>query len=227
MKPLTRYIQSFYHLPLGRLGGAFLLCFLVICGTAAAQQSATPEQQAQLISEINAAAKDIQTLQCDFTQMKTLSIMNDKMVSQGAMTFAQPAKLRWRYTTPYDYTFIISDDKVHIAKGSKRNSIDIKSSQVFQEIVRLMAGSVTGRCLTQTKDFSVKMLIAEKSYIAVLTPKDKQLKKMFQTIRLTFDRARKIVTTVEMTEATGDATVIEFQHIQQNKPVSAKTFSLD
>jgi outer membrane lipoprotein-sorting protein len=50
---------------------------------------------------------------------------------------------------------------------------------------------------------------------------------MFQTIRLTFDRARKIVTTVEMTEATGDATVIEFQHIQQNKPVSAKAFSLD
>jgi len=211
-------IKTIFILLIGLLAGG---------GFAAAQQPATPEQQAKIINDINAAAKDIRTLQCDFTQTKDLSILNDKMVSQGAMTFMQPANLRWSYTSPYNYTFIIHEDKVHIAKGSKRNSIDIKNNQVFQEIARLMAGSVTGRCLTQTKDFSVKVLIAEKSYIAVLTPKDKQLKKMFQTIRLIFDRARKVVTTVELTESGGDATVIEFRNVQQNKPVSEKAFSLD
>lgn len=204
-----------------------LICLLAGGSFAAAQQPATPEQQAKIISDINAAAKDIRTIQCDFMQTKDLSILNDKMVSQGTMTFMQPANLRWVYTTPYDYTFIIHDDKVHIAKGNKRNSIDIKNNQVFQEIARLMAGSVTGRCLTQAKDFSVKILIADKSYIVVLTPKDKQLKKMFQTIRLTFDRTHKMVTTVELTENGGDATVIEFRNVQQNKPISAKAFSLD
>ena len=215
---MTNKIKTLYIL---------LICLLAGSGFAAAQQPATPEQQAKIISDINAAAKDIRTLLCDFTQTKDLSILNDKMVSQGTMTFMQPANLRWAYTSPYNYTFIIHDEKVHIAKGNKRNSIDIKNNQVFQEIARLMAGSVTGRCLTQTKDFSVKILIADKSYIAVLTPKDKQLKKMFHTIRLTFDRARKIITTVEMTENGGDATVIEFCNIQQNKPVSEKAFSLD
>lgn len=228
MNLITKYFQSACHLPLGRLGRAFLLIFwLAGGGFAAAQKPATQEQQSAIINEITTTVKDIRTLQCSFQQTKILSIMNDKMVSQGIMTFAQPARLRWAYTSPYSYTFIINDDKVLISKGSKRNSIDIKSSQVFQEIARLMAGSVTGRLLTQTKDFTVKIFISDKSYISTLTPKDKRLKKMFQTIRLHFDRKEKMVTMVEMTEAGGDDTIIEFRDVQQNKAISEKTFTLD
>jgi len=192
-----------------------------------AQRNATVSEQEQVIREINLAAQQIQTLQCDFTQTKVLSILNDKLVSSGTMTFAQPSKLRWTYTTPYNYTLIITDEKVHIAKGSKRNSIDVQSSRFFQEIAQMMAGSVTGKCLTQTQDFSVTMQMGDTYYIAVLTPKGKQLRKMFQKIRLTFDKTRKVVTQVELTEPSGDTTQIVFQQIRQNQPVSDKTFTLD
>ena len=194
---------------------------------AVAQTAVSKTEQERIISEINTSAQAIRTLQCKFVQTKELSIMNDKMVSSGTMAFARPNKLCWHYTSPYDYTFIIANDKVLISKGKNRNSIDLKSSQAFQGIAKMIAGSVTGKCLTQTKDFDIKILASDKVYIAKLTPKEKHLKKMFSSIRLTFNRSSHTMERVEMTEANGDATTIVFQDVKQNQPLSDKIFTLD
>ncbi len=153
--------------------------------------------------------------------------MDDKMVSQGTMAFLRPDKLAWRYTSPYDYTFIITGEKVLIGKGKSKNSIDLQSSQAFQGLARLIAGSVTGKSLTQTRDYDVSIMADDKVYIAKLTPKDKRLKKMFANIRLTFNRASHTMQQVEMLEPGGDVTTIVFQNVKQNQPLSDKVFALD
>lgn len=204
-----------------------LLIALACAFAVSAQKAMTAAEQEQAIADISKAAQSIQTLQCDFVQTKTLSILNDKMVSNGTMAFARPSKLRWNYTAPYDYTFIITDDKVLIGKGKQRNSIDLKSSQVFQEIARMIAGSITGKCLTQTKDFAVTMQSDANNYIAFLTPKDKRLKKMFKSIKLTFDRKANAMSKVELTEMSSDVTTITFQNVRQNQQLGATTFTLD
>ena len=203
------------------------LSLTLTLSTAFAQKAVTATEQKRIINEINASAQQIRTLQCQFVQTKELSIMNDKMVSSGTMAFARPNKLSWHYTSPYDYNFIISDDKVLIGKGKSRNSIDLKSSQAFQGIAKMIAGSVTGKCLTQTDDFEVKILADDSNYIADLTPKAKRLKKMFSAIRLTFDKTQRSMKQVEMTEASGDLTTIVFQNVKKNQALSDKTFTLD
>lgn len=206
---------------------ACFLCLGLSFGTVAAQRPVTKAEHERIVSEINSSAQSIRTLQCSFVQTKELSIMDDKMVSKGTMAFARPNKLSWHYTSPYDYTFIIADDKVLIGKGKNKNSIDLKSSQAFQGIAKMIAGSVTGKSLTQTDDFDVKILADEQVYVAQLTPKTKRLKKMFASIRLTFNRSSSVMQQVEMTEANGDATTIVFQNVKQNQPLSDKTFTLD
>ncbi len=206
---------------------ASLLWFGLCFSTAAAQQPVTKTEHERIVSEINASASAIRTLQCSFVQTKELSIMNDKMVSRGTMAFARPNKLSWHYTSPYDYTFIIADDKVLISKGNSKNSIDLKSSQAFQGIAKMIAGSVTGKSLTQTDDFGIQILADEKVYVALLTPKTKRLKKMFAKIRLTFNRSSSVMQQVEMTETNGDATTIVFQNVKQNQPLRDKIFTLD
>jgi outer membrane lipoprotein carrier protein len=192
-----------------------------------AQNAVSKSEQERIISEISTSAHSIRTLQCKFEQTKELSIMDDKMVSKGTMAFARPGNLSWHYTSPYDYNFIIANDKVHIGKGKSHKSIDLKSSQTFQGIAKMIAGSVTGKCLTQTKDFDVKIRANERVYVAHLTPKDKHFKKMFTTIRLTYNRANRTMDSVEMTEANGDVTSIVFKEIKQNQPLGENVFNLD
>ena len=78
------------------------------CLSLHAQTKVSAAQAKTMIAKINAAAAKIRTIQCDFQQTKTLSFLNDKMVSKGVMSYDHAGKLRWEYTSPYSYVFIIN-----------------------------------------------------------------------------------------------------------------------
>ena len=71
-------------------------------------KKATEAEAKVMVAEINKTAASIRTLACNFTQVKTLSFLNDKMTSQGRMCYDASGKLRWEYTSPYTYTFILN-----------------------------------------------------------------------------------------------------------------------
>ena len=113
------------------------------CLSLHAQTKVSAAQAKTMIAKINAAAAKIRTIQCDFQQTKTLSFLNDKMVSKGVMSYDHAGKLRWEYTSPYSYVFIINNNRVHIKTSKNSNTIDIRSSRLFQGIARVMMNSVT------------------------------------------------------------------------------------
>ncbi|MBQ7443962.1 MAG: outer membrane lipoprotein carrier protein LolA [Bacteroidaceae bacterium] len=203
------------------------LLLLAMAARTMPQTPVAPAERSRIISDISHAASQVATLSCDFTQTKTLSILTDRLVSHGNMLFSRPQKLRWCYTKPYAYTFIINGERISIAKDSRRSDIDLRSSQLFKETARLMAGSVTGQCLTQEGDFDVTILADATTYVASLRPKAKRLRTMFADIRLTFDRASKCVRQVVLTEPSGDTTLITFTNIRQNLSIDDKAFTLD
>ena len=78
--------------------------------------------EAQIRTKINQAASQLQTLQCDFVQTKHLKMLNDKLVSHGKMYYKKSDKLRWEYTTPYHYIFILNGSRV-LLNNEKRNAL--------------------------------------------------------------------------------------------------------
>jgi outer membrane lipoprotein carrier protein len=154
-----------------------------------------------------------------------MSFLNDKMVSRGVMYYDNHSRLRWEYTSPYKYIFILSNNKVYIKSVRKTNTIDIKSSRLFQSIARIMMNSVTGRSLTDNGDFTVKMYVNGDEWVAFLTPKRSDMKKMFKSIHLYFDSSRSMVSKVEMLEKNGDSTVILLHGVKTNTGINEKVFS--
>ena len=74
----------------------YVICSLLLCATMVAQyQAATDAQQKEIIDKITQASNEMRTMQCDFTQEKELSFMNDKVLSEGKMYYKQPNKIRW------------------------------------------------------------------------------------------------------------------------------------
>ncbi len=186
----------------------------------------TKDEQ-KIIQQINAVASSMKTMQCDFVQTKTIKMLNDKMVSKGKMYYQQSDKLRWEYTSPYTYTFVLNGSKVLISKGKRNDVINVEQSKFFKEIARIMMNSVVGKCLTDAKDFKTSIQTTSTEYIATLLPQQKQMKQMFQKIILHFNRQKSVVTTVELVEKNGDRTVIELKNIKTNSAINAKVFSIN
>lgn len=202
--------------------GWTLLFLLMVCSTAQAQNSG----QTELASKINAAASAMKSMQCDFVQTKYLKMLNDKMVSSGRMYYQQSDKLRWEYTRPYAYTFILNGQKVQINKGNRSDVIDVNQSKVFKEIARIMMNTVTGKSLSSSKDFKTTIATTNAEWVATLVPQRKEMKQMFQKIVLRFSKGAMMVSSVELVEKKGDRTVIQLKNVQKDKSLNANLFAI-
>ena len=191
--------------------------------TVSAQQKV---DEAKVKQQINAVASGMKTMQCDFVQTKYLKMLNDKMVSKGKMYYQQTNKLRWEYTSPYTYTFVLNGSSVLLSKGNRNDVINVNQSKFFKEIARIMMNSVVGKSLVDSKDFKVSLTGISTEYVATLIPQQKQMKQMFLKIVLHFNRQKSTVSMVELIEKKGDKTVIELKNVKVNTTVNAKVFDI-
>ena len=198
-----------------------LFVFVSVHLSLMAQQS-----EAQIRQAITQAASGMKTMQCDFTQTKHLKMLNDKMTSKGRMYYQQTNRLRWEYTSPYSYTFILNDDKVLLKNAQRNDVIDVNKNKLFREIARIMMNSVVGTSLTDDKSFKSTIATNGNEWIASLLPQRKDLKQLFQKIILHFSKKNAMVKQVELIERNGDKTVIELNNIRTNEKISADMFTI-
>ena len=184
------------------------------------------QTEAQIKQKIGQAAAAMKSMQCDFVQTKHLKMLNGDMVSKGRMYYQQTNRLRWEYTTPYSYTFVLNNDKVLINSGKRNDVIDVNQNKVFREIARMMLNSVVGNCLNDEKSFKSSIATQGGEWVATLLPQRKDMKQMFQKIVLHFSQKQAVVTQVVLTERNGDQTVIDLKNIKVNETLSADLFTV-
>ena len=204
-----------------------LLSLVATASLAQAMRDATAAETKSMIETINRKSASIKTISCSFTQEKKMSMLNDKLVSRGVMYYSNAGKLRWEYTSPYSYILVINNNTVTMKSGSRKSTVDMSTSKLFQAIARIMAGSVTGKSLSNNRDFNVKMYCYNEYWAADLEPKEANMKKMFKYIRLYFNTTHTLVYKVEIVEKNGDVTTIKLNNIETNKQISNSKFTVD
>ncbi len=181
----------------------------------------------EIAKEISRVAASTKSIQCDFVQTKQLKMLNDKMVSYGKLYYQQTNKMRWEYTAPYQYTFIINNSDVLIKKDDHTDKINVNQSKVFKEIARIMMNCVMGRALSDERSFKVSVSTRATEWVATLVPQSKDMRRMFDAIVLHFDKENKMVSSVELTEPNGDNTIIELRNLRTDVSIPASIFDVD
>ena len=190
------------------------------------QTKLSPAQQKHVIELIDKSVKSVSSIQCDFSQTKTMKMLKKTMTSNGVMYFKRDNKLRWQYTSPYDYVFIINGNQVSLKSQNSSQKIDTNKNKVFNQIAKVILNSITGRGLNNGTDFSCVMYKNGATYSAKLYPKKKELKQVYTVIELFFN-SKFMVTNVRMEEKTGDVTNIKLSNVKTNTSINEKYFSIN
>jgi|SRR6185437_1626669 len=202
------------------------ILFCVFSVSLFAQTSFKTVKDTVLLKEnINAISKETNSLESDFTQIKTLSMLSEKITSKGHFCFKKDNLLRWEYTSPYTYIIVINKDKVLIKDESKLRKYNMNSNKVFKEINDIMISCIDGKILASNK-FKIGYEENDKAYRLELIPLVKGMKESLKKIYMYFDKAVTSVTKLEMVESTDDFTVIDFTNKKVNGNVPAEKFIL-
>ena len=200
-----------------------LLIGLLLCSLSlsAQYQKATDAQKNEVIEKITKSSEDMSTMQGDFTQVKEMSFMDEKITFEGLMYYKKPNKIRWEYTKPNKYVF--SSDGQKISMGDK--SMPANSSKMFSEITKVMATGISGRGLVNSPDFDTQFMVGKDDYQIILNPKKKEIKDLFSAIQVYIEKADNRIRSVELIEKGGDKTTITLKNVKVNAAIDDKLFS--
>ena len=201
-----------------------LLCALSV--SLNAQTGFKPVKDTILLKEkINHISKETNSLESDFVQVKTLSMLSEKITSKGHFCFKKDNLLRWEYVSPYTYIIVINKEKVLIKDENKLKKYDMNSNKIFKEINDIMISCINGNILNSNK-FKIAYSENDKGYRLELTPLVKGMKESLKKIYMYFDKAVTSVIKLEMVETTDDFTVIDFTNKKVNGDILAEKFIL-
>jgi outer membrane lipoprotein-sorting protein len=174
-------------------------------------------------AQFAAASQKISTIKSDFIQEKNLSLLAEKIVSKGQFWFRKENRVRMEYTQPFQYLLVINGSNVYIKDSQKESRMSTKSNKLFKQINNVIIDCVNGRAL-QGGNFTVKIFEGNATYLAELSPVDKNLKALFSHINMIIEKKDYAVSRIEMHEPSGDNTTMKFINRQFNTPLADPLF---
>ena len=201
-----------------------LLALLSISVWAQNEKPLTEAESQKVISMLTQAASSMQTLQCRFVQEKNSSMLAETSIAKGTMHYAAPDRMRWEYTEPYAFALVVNGEQITKVTDGKAETLDGKSSRMYQGMVSLIMGSASGKKLFDASVFDVALYDDNEFWRAEMTPKRRDIKRMFSQLVFRFDKKTNGISLVEFKDAGGDVTSIRFEDIKLNEVIREEKF---
>lgn len=179
-----------------------------------------------LIQQVNLFSQKMNSISADFTQVKEMSFMEEKVTSSGRFSFQKENLMKWEYTEPFNYAIIINGDRIRIIDEGKSRDFETGSNRMFVEISKIMTGMVNGTLLNSNQ-FTVNWFESTDYFKAEMIPAGTMMKDYLARIELKLNKNDYSVDELKMFEKSGDYTQITFRNKKLNETIPPEIFRLD
>lgn len=155
-----------------------------------------------------------QSLQGDFTQQRFLKAMSKPMRTSGQFTLVKNQGLLWQMKKPFESSLRVKPDGISQWNGSQW----VESKQFGQsEQISLFLGMLSGDISALSSQFDIALNGTAQNWQLQLHPNSLLMKQIFAQIAI---RGGDVVQQIEIHEKQGDRTLIEFEQIKRDQPLS-------
>ncbi len=201
------------------------LCLSSIFGWAQYPGYTEVLESQSVTAKISGNARGVFAIESDFIQEKNISVLSEKIISEGRLSYKKENKLRWEYKSPFHYLVILNNGKIYIRDDNRENKFDMGSNKMFQEINSLIANSVQGN-VTESKAYKTKVYQNDEYYLVDMTPLSGAAREFFSAIQIYFKKSDYNVSKINMVELSGDYTMISFSNSVYNQPIADEKFTI-
>jgi len=167
----------------------------------------------------------VQTIASDFTQVKNMALLEEKIKSKGKFYYKREDKVRIEYTSPYSYLLVMNAGQVMVKDEQKTSKINTKNSKTMQSVNRIMIDCMRGTVF-QNPDFKVTAYESSTGYLLNMVPVTDAMKKMFKQIDVYMGKKTMDVDRLTMTELGGDYTDMDFTNTKHNTALDEAIFKV-
>lgn len=169
------------------------------------------------LSELQKVLRRASLIRGDFTQTKTLQMLNAPLKSKGHFLLQKDTGLLWDQTQPFPVVLVLSDKTLYQKMpGQSEQVIHAKDNPLPFYFSRLFLDLFNGNTQTLSGQFSLSLKGDVKKWTLTLVPKKPPLSTVFKEISLS---GGQYVQALTLQEIRGDKTVIAFTNVR-DKPLT-------
>ncbi len=172
-----------------------------------------------------ASSQKTNSIKSNFIQEKSLSMLEEKMVSKGKFWFKKENRVRMEYQEPFQYLLVINNRQVLVRDGEKENKISSRSNKEFGEINQIMIDCVQGTVFSNP-GFSIRIFDGNQRYLIELSPISKPMKELFKNVVVYVEQTDYSASRIELNEINGDKTLIRFINKELNGEIPDSLFAV-
>ena len=161
--------------------------------------------------KVSDAVRGVKTLDRKFEQVKKSSMTTAPTISKGTMHYESPDVMLWSYESPYSFSIEIRGDKMTARKDGQVMQLGAKQQMGLKSMMKMIVGMSSGSTLFDDRNFEWSMAESKDGYKVDMTPKNKNVKRMFSRVVLFFDKTTKNIKSLELTESDNSLTTITFK----------------
>jgi outer membrane lipoprotein carrier protein len=173
---------------------------------------------------IRQAASQLQSIEADFVQTRTLKILTRPIVSRGTLSYRRPADLRWEYASPVKSVVVMKGGNV--GRYIKRNEGWVADSSAKLDAMKVVLGEINqwlSGNFSQSKTFRPELKTGDPAKVE-LVPVEEGLRKIISKIEITLGKDSGSVTSIDIYEGNEGKTHIEFTNAKYNQSIPDDRF---
>jgi outer membrane lipoprotein-sorting protein len=201
------------------------LIALVFAASAATNEVAAPADVQAIMKSFSERAASSKSVYMEFTQERVLKLFSEPLKTEGAMLIAQPDKIRWETTAPYQT--IMLGEKKNVAQfefnDGKWEKLKLGFPQALQRAMEQMSAMNQGRMENMLKDFEITATTGSETVLKMV-PKNETIRGVMASMEIHLSPDLSATREVLMNEPNGDFTRITFRAEKYNVEFPAGTF---
>jgi len=171
--------------------------------------------QALTLSDVQQKLTAHTLLRGEFTQIKTMQMFNQPLLSQGNFLLDQKQGLLWRQTAPFPVSLVLVKDKLSQQFGEQAAEVIIaKDNPMVFYFSHLFLSLFKGDMEGLSAQFEMKLSAQGEHWLLLLIPKSAPLNKVFASISIA---GTDFIEQLVLQELSGDVSEITFSQ-QRSTP---------
>ena len=207
---------------------SWFLGLLIFLFVAAGMRAADYEAQFNQWFEVQT---NLQSWAGDFTQTRTLTVLNQPLVSKGKV-WVKPGEFRWELGQPVQTIVLRTPEQLLIIyprfKRAEKYPLDAVPTGPMRDALALLDASLPRDRATMEKSFQLLSAVATNATLQMtLQPRSEAARKFIGQIVIGFHTNDFTIAVTEMKFADGSKLHNDFTNVVLNQPIEPKMFEAD
>lgn len=182
--------------------------------------------QAEFLTALRAKNTSVETIKCDFTQIKHNTMLAQDAENSGVFYFERPGKLALLYDNPTGNRIVMGQTDFLIVAGGSRSVVKIASNPLFLQMQQVFTACFSGDITALSGDGVFRCQKSRERYTVEIIPESKRARRYLSKIVLVFSIKDMLLDELRMDEASGNFTRYIFTNKQTNQPIPDSCFDV-